>query len=62
MLYESYLGGYQVNNFRNKLARKMVNFVMNHIATKEYSEAMSAIIHRGMLSNGQNFVQMNGKK
>jgi predicted metalloenzyme YecM len=51
-----------MNNFRNRLARKITNFAMNHIATKEYSEAMTKVIYRGMLASGGDWQQVNGKK
>lgn len=51
-----------MDNFRNRLARKIANFALNHIATKEYCDAMTMVIYRGMLSSSGDWQQVNGKK
>ena len=50
-----------MNNFRNRLARKIANFAINHIATKEYCDAMTDVINRGMVSARSDWPQINGR-
>ena len=39
-----------MNNFRNRLAWRIANFALNHIADKRYRDGLDRIIKRGIAS------------